>query len=831
MAAFGDDLESDVNRFHEDLSLFEVPSPQSYWREVTAMRSDTSASDDFRQKQNVYMSSMQQQRSQVQTVRYSPKNTYAGTVQTSEHRAAFSSSSLSVREAKPPIPSGWSGLGTGGTVVTNNATSWQGKATGVPHHPHVINPGESRGVVIPAILALDPAWAAAGIQKTLAPELASLTPSPPPYDQRFGSPRSSVASPRSSIVSLESKHSSPRASLTGVLLDKFPSPRSSLAGGPQDRVALQRALAGLEQDLYSNVSNMPPSFTSLGPRSVPLLSDNRFNEPAPPHIYTDPRMRTLPPQPPASMQSGHSSSSPTQNGVHSFSNSTPGGLSNGEPSPPVIPARVPLHPVSQSDAEKKLAALTQQLERDMRLVSPGPHKASPETPPEPPPPYHGPHELEMTSSLQSQPVQTGPPLTRAHTQGKTPVRLIAPVQGVQVQSTPSQSSSGGKGLSWQITPPRGVGPSEAEKKLAALTQQLEDELDQVPQGEYFGQCYTCGEKVTGASEACQAMGNLYHTRCFTCCSCGRTLRGKAFYNVHGKVYCEEDYLYSGFQQTAEKCVMCGHLIMEMILQAMGKSYHPGCFRCCICNECLDGVPFTIDVDNKIYCVSDYHRVYAPKCAACGQAITPVDGTEETVRVVSMDKDYHVDCYHCEDCGLQLTDEPDKRCYPLGERLLCHTCHIKCLSSQYPDQTFFVDPTTRNIQNTARDPRHSLSLPASCPSSYTAVSMQNFGAPPLMLSGSGAGAGSGSSSGSTGGGMGFGPGFYPHSGLHYGNGTSVLPNGGSLPPSPLSPQHVSSSRDNSSTSNYRSAPIPPQPSTLPPPRPTSAKPTTYTITDL
>ncbi|XP_023442248.2 Wilms tumor protein 1-interacting protein isoform X2 [Dasypus novemcinctus] len=210
---------------------------------------------------------------------------------------------------------------------------------------------------------------------------------------------------------------------------------------------------------------------------------------------------------------------------------------------------------------------------------------------------------------------------------------------------------------FQLPAGREGGPSAAERRLEALTRDLERALEARTARDYFGICIKCGLGIYGARQACQAMGSLYHTDCFTCDSCGRRLRGKAFYNVGEKVYCQEDFL---------------------ILQALGKSYHPGCFRCSVCNECLDGVPFTVDAKNNIYCVRDYHTVFAPKCASCARPILPAQGCETTIRVVSMDRDYHVECYHCEDCGLQLSGEDGRRCYPLEGHLLCRRCHLRRL---------------------------------------------------------------------------------------------------------------------------------------------------------
>ena len=53
------------------------------------------------------------------------------------------------------------------------------------------------------------------------------------------------------------------------------------------------------------------------------------------------------------------------------------------------------------------------------------------------------------------------------------------------------------------------------------------------------------------------------------------------------------------------------------------------------------------MNSLIFGIVFFYRIFAPVCNICNLSITPVEGTEETVRVVAMEKDFHVDCYVCE----------------------------------------------------------------------------------------------------------------------------------------------------------------------------------------
>ena len=136
-----------------------------------------------------------------------------------------------------------------------------------------------------------------------------------------------------------------------------------------------------------------------------------------------------------------------------------------------------------------------------------------------------------------------------------------------------------------------------------------------------------------------------------CSQCGTRLQGLPFYAVDGKPLCQTDYT-----NTLEKCCKCFQPILDRILRATGqhqiffsnicldvcmagKPYHPACFTCVVCNESLDGIPFTVDAANQIHCIDDFHRRFAPRCSVCRQPIMPTPGQEETVRVVALDRRY------------------------------------------------------------------------------------------------------------------------------------------------------------------------------------------------
>uniref|UniRef100_A0A3Q2E7Q4 LIM domain containing preferred translocation partner in lipoma n=1 Tax=Cyprinodon variegatus TaxID=28743 RepID=A0A3Q2E7Q4_CYPVA len=218
-------------------------------------------------------------------------------------------------------------------------------------------------------------------------------------------------------------------------------------------------------------------------------------------------------------------------------------------------------------------------------------------------------------------------------------------------------------------PDGGAPVAHPEDELERLTKKMLFDMDNPPSEEYFGRCASCGENVVGEGTGCTAMDQVFHVDCFVCMTCSTHLRGKPFYAVEKKAYCEPCYI-----NTLETCNSCSKPIMERILRATGKAYHPHCFTCVVCHRSLDGIPFTVDASNHIHCIEDFHKKFAPRCCVCHEPIMPAPGQEETVRIVALDRDFHVQCYRCEDCGSLLSEGDNQGCYPLDGHVLCKNCN-------------------------------------------------------------------------------------------------------------------------------------------------------------
>lgn len=214
--------------------------------------------------------------------------------------------------------------------------------------------------------------------------------------------------------------------------------------------------------------------------------------------------------------------------------------------------------------------------------------------------------------------------------------------------------------------------SGKEAEVDALTDLLVQNMQVAGDPDFYGMCARCGRSIMGENSGCSALDQLFHVACFRCISCHVGLRGHPFYAMEGKPYCENCYM-----ETLEKCSMCSKPITDRMLRATGKPYHPACFNCVVCGKNLDGVAFTIDSTGQIHCIEDFHRKFAPRCCVCNEPIMPRPGKEETIRIVALDRSFHIDCYRCEDCGMLLSSESEGRgCYPLDDHILCKSCNAR-----------------------------------------------------------------------------------------------------------------------------------------------------------
>uniref|UniRef100_G1PF86 Filamin-binding LIM protein 1 n=1 Tax=Myotis lucifugus TaxID=59463 RepID=G1PF86_MYOLU len=184
-------------------------------------------------------------------------------------------------------------------------------------------------------------------------------------------------------------------------------------------------------------------------------------------------------------------------------------------------------------------------------------------------------------------------------------------------------------------------------------------------------CAFCHKTVSPQDRAVEPMKRQYPAQCFPCRPGRPQLAGRSFYKKDGRPLCEPCY-----QDTLEKCGKCGEVVREHIIRALGRAFHPTCFTCVTCARCIGDENFALDSQNEVYCLDDFYRKFAPVCSICENPIIPRDG-KDAFKIECMGRNFHENCYRCEDCRILLSVEPtDQGCYPLNDRLFCKPCHVK-----------------------------------------------------------------------------------------------------------------------------------------------------------
>ncbi|CAI5688419.1 unnamed protein product [Oreochromis niloticus] len=190
-----------------------------------------------------------------------------------------------------------------------------------------------------------------------------------------------------------------------------------------------------------------------------------------------------------------------------------------------------------------------------------------------------------------------------------------------------------------IHSPGKTSPSPAPKpanKLDNMLGSLQSDLNKLGvQTVAKGVCGACKKPIAG--QVVTAMGRTWHPEHFVCTHCQEEIGSRNFFERDGHPYCEKDYhnLFS------PRCHYCNGPILDKVVTALDKTWHPDHFFCAQCGAFFGPEGFH-EKDGKAYCRKDYFDMFAPKCGGCARAILEN-------YISALNSLWHPECFVCREC--------------------------------------------------------------------------------------------------------------------------------------------------------------------------------------
>ncbi|XP_051526956.1 paxillin a isoform X2 [Myxocyprinus asiaticus] len=147
-----------------------------------------------------------------------------------------------------------------------------------------------------------------------------------------------------------------------------------------------------------------------------------------------------------------------------------------------------------------------------------------------------------------------------------------------------------------------------------------------------GVCGACKKPIAG--QVVTAMGRTWHPEHFVCTHCQEEIGSKNFFERDGQPYCEKDY-HSLF---SPRCYYCNGPILDRVVTALDKTWHPEHFFCAQCGSFFGPEGFH-EKEGKAYCKKDYFDMFAPKCGGCARAILEN-------YISALNSLWHPECFVC-----------------------------------------------------------------------------------------------------------------------------------------------------------------------------------------